>query len=229
MIRDCYKKEDSRAMAFFGRLFEKYIQDITLKAVQGEYKYIDEFSYMLKHEPKKSSDAYIRKGNALLAVEAKGFSVLLDCLIKNERVQDNNKKLFVNPIVQADKCLHNVLNTKKEFDGVESVYIVSVTMDNINAVPNYYDEIYTQIEQKKKCDKVICYFNLNIEEYEMLVYLLEQRQDIFTLLEDYYKNNKLKPFSNYLHDSYSHIGMTAYMDSIYKEASEMMKDMLFPE
>lgn len=62
LIRDCYPKTDSRAMAFFGRLFEKYIQDVTRDAINGYYNFIEEFSYKEKKKSKKSSDAYIRKG-----------------------------------------------------------------------------------------------------------------------------------------------------------------------
>ena len=45
LIRDCYPKDDSRAMAFFGRLFEKYIQNLTQEATKGSYSYIEEFAY----------------------------------------------------------------------------------------------------------------------------------------------------------------------------------------
>lgn len=96
-------------MAFFGRLYEKYIQDITEDAAKEEFTYIDEFVYMDGREEKKSSDAYIRKENELLVVEAKGFSVLLNCMTKNESVEANNDKLFVKPILQADKSLAAVM------------------------------------------------------------------------------------------------------------------------
>ena len=54
-------------------------------------------------------------------------------------------------------------------------------MDNINAVPVYYNEIHKNVEAEKKCEKTKYYFNFNIEEYEMLMYLVEQQQDIFGL------------------------------------------------
>lgn len=102
LIRDCYPKDDSRAMAFFGRLFEKYIQNLTQEATKGSYSYIEEFAYGKNN--KKSSDAYIRKDNDLLVIEAKGFSVLLDCMTKNESVEKNNNRMFANPIIQAEWC-----------------------------------------------------------------------------------------------------------------------------
>jgi hypothetical protein len=133
-------------MAFFGGLFEKYIQDVTEKATNGDYEYIAEFSYKEKKKEKKSSDAYIRKGTNLLVVEVKGFSVLIDCMIKNKQVEKNNEKLFVKPVLQADLCLSMIIEDKTEFFGIEDAYIISVTMDNINAVPDYYNEIHKNIQ-----------------------------------------------------------------------------------
>ncbi len=227
LIRDCYPVDDSRAMAFFGRLYEKYIQDITKDATKGEFIYIDEFAYTDGGKDKKSSDAFIRKASDLLVVEAKGFSVLLNCMTKNESVETNNRKLFVKPVLQADKSLSAVIDDKPEFVGVETAYIISVTMDNINAVPNYYNAIHREILDEKCTDKVKYFFNFSIEEYEMLMVLLERQVDIFALLKEYYENDKLKPFSTFLHDRFSDIGMTAFMERCFKEASDTMKEILF--
>ena len=226
-IRECYPDEDNRSMAFFGRLFEKYIQNLTKDATKSEFTYIDEFEYMDGKQEKKSSDAYIRMKNNLLIIEAKGFSVLLNCMTKNESVETNNKKLFVNPVLQADKCFTQVMDRKPEFAGVENVYIVAVTLDNINAVPDYYNVIHKTIMNKKCSDEVKYFFNFSIEEYEMLMVLVERQVDIFALLKEYYENRKLKPFSSYLQDNYSDIGMTAFMEKYYQEASDKMMSILF--
>ena len=164
-----------------------------------------------------------------MVVEAKGFSVLLDCMTKNESVEKNNNRMFAKPIIQADACLATVIGYKPEFTEIEDAYIISVTMDNINAVPDYYNEVHKSVEEKKKCSKTKYNFNLNIEEYEMLMYLVEQQKDIFSLLKEYYENEKLKPFSNYLLAKYPKTGMTMFMETLYQEASEKMKDMLFEE
>ena len=152
---------------------------------------------------------------------------MLNCMTKNENVEVNNDKLFVKPILQADKSLAIVMDEKPEFAGVETAYIVSVTMDNINAVPNYYNAIHKEIMDKKRSDKVKYFFNFSIEEYEMLMALMERQIDIFILLKEYYENDKLKPFSTYLHDRYTDIGMTTFMEKCFKEASDTMKDILF--
>lgn len=227
LIRNCYPEEDSRAMAFFGRIFEKYIQDLTDSAAKKEYVYVHEFKFVGNGQDCKSSDAYIRKGINLLVVEAKGFSVLIDCIIKNEKIERNNRKLFIDPVLQADSCLDMVTENKAEFKGVEDAYIISVTMDNINAVPHYYNEIHPAIITNKKSDKTKYFFNFNIEEYEMLMYLVEQNIDIFSLLKAYYEDTSLKPFGNYLHEKHPKIGMTSFMEKYYKEASEDMQKMFF--
>lgn len=192
--------------------------------MKGDYVYIAEFSY---RKNKKSSDAYVRKESNLLVVEAKGFSVLLDCMVKNENIEKNNDKLFVDPVLQADLCLATVIEDKSEFKGVENAYIISVTMDNVNAVPDYYNEIHKKIEKKKVCDKTNYYFNFSIEEYEMLLYMIEHQQDIFSLLKEYYDSEKLKPFGNYLREKCQSIRMTNFMEKLYQEASEYMEAMLF--
>ena len=43
-------------MAFFGRLFEHYIQDATEDACKNDYIYIDEFEFKVKRDTRKSSD-----------------------------------------------------------------------------------------------------------------------------------------------------------------------------
>lgn len=226
LIRDCYPKEDSRAMAFFGRLFESYIQKATKAACSNDYRYIDEFEFLVKKNNRKSSDAYVRNGSCLLVVEAKGFSVLVDCMAKNERIFENNKKLFISPILQADDCLNRFFDTKEDFIGVKEAFIVSVTLDNINAVPNYYNTIHKEISEKKKCSIVHYYFNFSIEEYEMLLYLIEQGIDCFSLLREYFTTEILSPFSSYITEKFPDIHMTQFMERNYKAATEKMKQIL---
>ena len=226
LIRDCYPIEDSRAMAFFGRLFERYIQDITKDVCANDYLYVDEYVFKLRSNDRKSSDAYIRNKKDLLVVEAKGFSVLVDCMAKNERIERNNEKLFINPILQADECLHYSFADKKEFNGVEEIFIISVTLDNVNAVPNYYNAIHKEIIDKKKCGNVKYYFNFSIEEYEILISLIEKDINVFQLLREYFNDQSLEPFSNYVRNKFTDIMMTNLIQKIYKEATEKMKSIL---
>lgn len=222
MIRNCYSVDDSRCMAFYGRLFEKYVQTLSENAVDqnDELTYIPEFTA----SNKKSSDAYIRKGKSLLAVEMKGYSILQDTLTKNESIDRNIEKLFIKPVLQADKAFNYFDNRGGYFDGIDEVYIISVTMDSVNAVPAYLESAYKQIEDKKKSIKVKYVFNLCIEEYEMLMYLVEKGFDIFQLLAAYYSKAQLLPFSSFLHDQINEpIEMTSFMRDMYTHACTYMK------
>ncbi len=225
LVRECYPQKDSRAMAFWGRLFEKYIQNATEQVCNDEYKYIHEFTYGTGNS--KSSDAYIRRENKLLVIEAKGFSVLVDCLAKNERIDRNNEKLFIKPVLQADERLSECYDSIAEFNGVDEAYIISVTMDNVNAVPDYYNKIHQEIRKRQKCKYVKCYFNFSIEEYEILLYLIEQNIDIMSVLNRYFTNPRLEPFSNYAHSIFDNIGMTEFMKTNYDAAAKEMKEMLW--
>ena len=73
LIRDCYPEDDSGAMAFFGRLFERYIQDTTEDVCKDEYIYIDEFEFKVRRDTRKSSDAYIRKRKRFACCRSKRF------------------------------------------------------------------------------------------------------------------------------------------------------------
>ena len=161
-----------------------------------------------------------------MVVEAKGFSVLVDCMAKNEKIERNNEKLFINPILQADECLHRSFADKKEFIGVEEIFIISVTLDNINAVPNYYNAIHKAISDKKKCEKVKYYFNFSIEEYEILLSLIENNVDVFNLLREYFNEQLLEPFGNYVRNKFANIKMPTLIENIYKEASDKMRSIL---
>lgn len=229
LIRACYPEQDDRAMAFFGRLFERYIQDLTKDVCKGNYVFIDEFEFEDEKQKKQSSDAYIRKEDALIVVEAKGFSVLIDCMAKNERIEDNNKKLFVNPVLQADQCMSICLDKKDEFKNINEIFIISVTLDNIKAVPEYYNKIYKDIIRNKKCELVKYFFNFSIEEYEMLISLVEKNINIITVLREYFNEKNLYPFNTYIKEKFGNIKMTEFMKKNYDAASNKIKSMFTVE
>lgn len=224
LIRDCYPKDDSRAMAFFGRLFEIYIKNLSKSAIVSNCEFIDEFSLITENNNVKSSELYIKKGAQLCAVEAKGFSVLLDCMIKNESIAKNNNKLFISPILQADAFLAK--SQQYYFNDIDEYYIISVALDNINAVPDFYKQIYTRIESEKQCQKTKYYFNFSVTEYEMLMCLLERGINIFDLLHEYFTNSTLKPFSTFITDKHPEALTPAFVSEIWKNALTKMKEIL---
>lgn len=225
LIRDCYPKKDSRCMSFYGRLHEKYIQALTCDAVKKNQriKYIPEFSCKSGN---KSSDAYIQIDDNLIIVECKGFSVLLDTIIKGEKIDKNNEKLFINPILQADERFFEIVNDDDKFKDINQTYIISVTMDNVNAVPQYYNEIYKEIEYKKKSHLTKYVFNFNVEEYERLMYYIENNADVVSILKEYYDTEKLLPFTSYLSKKYPDASdaKTTFMENLYTELTERLRE-----
>lgn len=221
-VRECYPKSESRTMAFFGRLYERYIQDQIFELLKNrvDYMYIPEFTYGKSNN--RSSDAYIKRGTKLIAIEAKGFSVLFDCL-QNKSVDKNLEKLFVKPILQADEAFFATREIEA-FRDVTDLYILSVTMDNINAVPEYVCSCTALIDSKKLNDNLKGYYNISIEELEMLLFLLEMGEDIFQILEEYFREESLMPFSNYMRKYRTYdIKMTSFMSKYYDEFVKKMK------
>lgn len=225
LIRDCYDKSDSRCMAFYGRLHEKYIQKITEDALSSNQSltYIEEFECKSGN---KSSDAYIEAGTDLIIVECKGYSVLADTITKGERIEDNNKKLFIGPILQADERFKEIVEEDGLFSNITQTYIISVTTDNVNAVPSYYEEIYKTIDEKKKSSITKYVYNLNVEEYEQLMYYAENNFDIISILKDYYESQTLIPFTMYLSKKYTNSSdlKTKFMNSTYLEFTSTIRD-----
>ena len=225
LIRDCYPQTDSRCMSFYGRLHEKYIQDLTCDAVKKnrQIKYIPEFSCKSGN---KSSDAYIQIDDNLIIVECKGFSVLLDTITKGEKMDKNNEKLFISPILQADERFFEIVNVDGKFKDINQTYIISVTTDNVNAVPQYYNEIYKEIELKKKSHLTKYVFNFNVEEYERLMYYIENNADVVSILKEYYDTEKLLPFTSYLSKKYPDASdaKTTFMENLYTELTERLRE-----
>lgn len=225
-IRSCFPQEDSRAMSFYGRLFERYIQDLTKDAIKNSKKffYIHEFEYGAAR--KKSSDAYIKSGEFLLVIESKGFSVLQDTITKNITIEKNCHKLFVDPILQADSSFNEIDMLGGMLENIAEVYIISVTMDNVNAVPAYLNSIVNSINEKKQSPKTKYFFNFNIEEFEMLMYLAEQDIDIFKILAGYFAIDRILPFSEYLRSELKLlVKQTNFINFWLTEARDLMLSM----
>lgn len=226
LIRECYPKNVNESMAFYGRLFEKYVQELAHNMRNSDYTFMNEFLLKTGMGDVKSSDAYLQKENRLLAIEAKGFSNLSSVMAKNSDVDRNNSKLFVCPILEADAFCTKALQNGR-FADVTEMYIVSVTMDNIEANPFYYEKIFEEIERKKTCTKVVGYFNFSIADYEMLMCAAEDGADVFELLKEYFSLKELSPFGNYLREKMPKLStMTDFMKHWYNEACSKMISML---
>lgn len=229
MIRNCYPSSNSTCMAFYGRLFEKYAQTVIKSASkQSEnYRYIPEFKCKSGN---KSSDAYLQYKDDLIIIECKGFSILINTLINGEDIEKNNDKLFIKPILQADNRFNEIVTIDKKFTDIKQTFIISVTMNNINAVPQYYDEIYKEVESKRKSQMTKYIYNFNIEEYETLMYLVENNYDVIKLLENYYNRQVIEPFKSYVLEKFPDKNMRPEcLNKIYKDLSSELVSRLFTD
>ena len=227
MIRECYPLEDKNAMAFYGRLYEKYLQDITVDSLKRNeiVDYIPEFKYNKGKKERRSSDAYFKKDNKLIIIEMKGFMILIDSLIKNEKVEKNYKKLFVDPVRQAYECFEDI-QVQGGFCDIQQIYIISVTMDNVTSVPDYISEAKEAIRTTVTPSKMIDCYNFNTDEYELFLSAIEEGSDAFEILDEYTErcnNDPLFVFQNYIREKNPSLGMTRMMHSVYEEFSIQLK------
>lgn len=226
-IRECFPAEEKQCMAFYGRLFEKYVQTLIESSAEKnkKYSYIPEF---ICKSGNKSSDAYLQAGTDLIIIECKGFSILINTLLAGQQISQNNNKLFVDPVLQADNRFDEIVKNDKKFLDINRTFIISVTMDNINAVPLYYEEIFKEVERNKKSKITKYIYNFSIEEYELLIYLVEKKDNVIQILEEYYSQKTIEPFKSYLFRNFPSEEMySECVDTIFKEAGDKIKDRLF--
>lgn len=156
-------------------------------------------------------------------ITADSFSVLFDCIV-NQNVNSNLDKLFIKPVLQADRAFDDNKSIE-DFNSVTDLYVLSVTMDSINAVPDYYEHCKNDIEKRKRSTCLKKFYNINIEELEMLLFMVEKQYDIFELLDQYFAEKYMMPLSNYIKSKCPEvIKMTSFLSGVYEEASIKMKE-----
>ena len=107
----------------------------------------------------------------------------------------------------------------------KAIRVLSVTMDSINAVPDYYEHCKNDIEKRKRSTCLKKFYNINIEELEMLLFMVEKQYDIFELLDQYFAEKYMMPLSNYIKSKCPEvIKMTSFLSGVYEEASIKMKE-----
>ena len=60
----------------------------------------------------------------------------------------------------------------------------------------------------------------------MLLFLIENGVDIFQVMQEYFLERNLSPFSNYVMERFPNVNMTKFMEKNYKAATDKMKKML---
>ncbi|WP_458630967.1 hypothetical protein [Paenibacillus sp. CMAA1364] len=198
---------------------------------EGAYTCQNEFSFTLSKKNHKSSDYYIKKRDKLLVIEVKAKSPHSNVL-KGYEINLLYKEvidLIVAPTHQVDCRLQEILNpvtkfqTEEEqdfFTGIKQIYVICVSMEKIQPINDllcYADKFLIEgksapiedngsisnTDWKIKTPEICAYFNFNIEDYEALCNLIDQKIDVFSLLSEFFSIRKghkyeVVPLSNFL-------------------------------
>lgn len=207
-IRDAFPRNSTQVLSFYGKVFEKYIETLTIEAVKKKnglnYQLIEEFKFKAKHKgEKKSPDVLIRLGDTLFAVEAKAYRLKMDSMFGVKNTIDNDtKRMAVDPIVQLNKRLEQLSSIDhSSIKGVNQIYLMSVTLGQFPSLYPFEEKISESIPKYNLPIK--SRFHLDIEEYEMLMELISRKS---AKPLSHYLDNKTRlapnmPFKNFLIDS----------------------------
>lgn len=202
-IREVYQDESTEIISFLGRPFEKYVSELTSRAVleaEGKgYEFIQEFKYGRTN--KDSSDAYIRSGKKLLIIEAKSKRPNFEIYYTDDqkKMMQGIDKIYISPINQAIAAYAAILRSEEGiiFDGVEEIYVLSVTLLNVPRVSIIQKYVDSSISSELG-EKLRGHINLNIEEFEYLCGITKDDIELFAFLKEFCDRRNLSPLVNFL-------------------------------
>ncbi|MCA4157719.1 hypothetical protein [Priestia megaterium] len=232
-IRNCYDAKDQRFLDFFGRPFEKYIEIIVRKALETSrlnYEYIPEFDYG-KKERKLSSDLYLRLNKDLIIIEAKSARPTINATVQGDKesIEKDLNKLYVKPILQADKAFKEILGSDHsyKFEGVENIYIIAVNINNFPSIPSFYEKVDKSLEGKLH-PNVKGYFNFSIADVEAMCYLISRKgkkPPIFKILNNKFNSPEVQSFSWFLEHSHIPIKRSPWVRDQLLKSNEKIYEM----
>lgn len=228
-ILDIYsgKGERNKVITFLGRPFEKYIEIVTEKSISASccgYIYVDEFIYGKNNE--KSSDAYIILNDSMIIVEAKSTRPVRETFISEdgEKIDQAIEKLYVKPILQANKAYENIMKTshKIKFSNINKIYIICVSIENIPYIKEVKQKVDLNINANLN-DKVKGYCNLNIEEYELLCTMINNNVNVIDIISKYFMEDDPSPLKKYVDNQYLNLKMDFINKNFEQFALEIRK------
>lgn len=233
-VRRCYPSSDKRFFNFMGEPFEKYailLMQEACKTSTLPYQVIPEFEYG-KGNSKKSPDVMLKLGNKLLVVEVKNKTMTAASLIDGipSAVEKDKKKLVLDPLVQAHDALKDLIKEKAvDILDVDEIYLMVVLSENFPSLPPFERSIGEEINKRMELP-IKAHFHLDIEEYELLCYLVSRPngRQIFKIL-----NNKANlypelPFKTFLHQSRLPTKRLKFVQEKSLQAFNQMKQILSP-
>lgn len=220
----CCKKYKKDFPGFYGRLFEKYVNNMLESTIRGNsklpYKFIKEFKF--GHDNLDSSDAYVKIGKSLLIIEAKGGKIRKETKVnadKKSTMEDFNK-YAINPILQANEAYEKIIKDKpKIFGDVKKIYILSVFSQRFPKIPLYDDHF--QMELSKLNPKVKYCDYISLSDLETLCSHMEnQKQTIFNFIENRNNYSKYITLEHYYGIIYGQITRPKLMAINFRENAD---------
>ncbi len=230
-IREVYPEEDKSILTFLGSPYEKYVDRLTAHAVaeakNTKYTFIPEFKF--GKTKRDSSDAYIRSGKKLLIIEAKSKRPNFEIYYTHDlaKLMEGIKKVYISPINQAIDAHEAILESRERtiFDGVEEIYVLSVTLLNVprvSEIQKYVDDLISN----KLGEKLKGHINLSIEEFEYLCGVTKKGVELFDFLEEFCDRKNLSPLVNFLESKGINDNALQWIDDNYMKFAEEARGIL---
>ncbi|MEK3728551.1 MULTISPECIES: hypothetical protein [unclassified Lysinibacillus] len=196
----CCRKNKKNFPSFYGRLFEKYVNNILESSIKKysklPYEFIEEFKF--GHDNLDSSDAYVKIGKSLLIVEAKGGKIRKETKVSadNEVTSEDFKKYAINPILQANEAYEKIIkNNPNYFGDVKKIYILSVFTQRFPKIPLYEKEFVAEMKNLNK--KVKFYDYISLSDLEVLCSHIENKETtIFNFIEQRNRYSRFLPLEH---------------------------------
>ncbi|MEY9979119.1 hypothetical protein [Lysinibacillus sp. RC79] len=223
-LLNCCKRRNRDFPSFYGRLFEKYVNNILENSVKKHsklpYEFIKEFKF--GHDNLDSSDAYVKIGKSLLIVEAKGGKIRRETKVNADEKSTNEdfKKYAINPILQANEAYEKIIKDKPGYFGdINKIYIISVFTQRFPKVPFYENKFKEELGKLNSKVKFCDYISLS--DLEVLCSHIEnQKKTIFNFMDqrnNYYKFLSLEHFYGI---TYGLITRSKLATSNFRESSD---------
>lgn len=226
------RKNKKDFFSFFGHLFEQYVSRVLEAAVQESpeipYQFIDEFVFE-KDGNKKSSDAYLKLGKSLLIIECKGGRLRKETKVfaDQEISKKDYEKYALDPVAQANTAYKRILETTPEkFEGIEKVFIFSVSLQAFPKVPSY-NQLLDQI-RKDLHPHIIEVDYIGLSDLELLALIISKFDfSVFDFISSKKESDEFIPYPNYFHSKYGEIRRTDFLRDALKESLTEITRTLF--
>lgn len=235
VIQTIYGKKGNEFKQYLGYPFEMYVKELCFSACKRTgLGFKEEF---LIEGDYKSSEFYMWKDKKMIIIEAKSKDIdrkKLFSQIDTRIIEGIVLEQFVKPIHQIDKAHKKILSSDKYRNlviDIEEIFAISVTFENTHlSVNSYYDYATNLLEVGEfsiKNSNIKAFFNFGIEEFECIIWLIENGYDIFDILIKYFKNSRSIPLYNFLlNEGIEFQVVPDFLNNIYSEALNAFENIL---